>query len=389
MEAVYKSGGPARQATATEGLSLDHPSIVILKLAPESVARFERRGGDLVLVLHDGKEVAVPGFFAEYPDGGRNDLVLEDAAGVYWWGQYHGPWTEFHFTEIESTDPAAAAWWPWAALGLLGLGAAAGSGGGGSGSQNHAPTVTNQSLTTQEDTSISGKVSASDADGDSLSYAKASDPSHGTVTVNADGSYTYTPAENYSGTDSFTVTVSDGQGGTTTATVTVTVEAVNDAPVAASDTAVTDERTTVTGSVLTNDSDVDGDTLTVATFTVNGETYAAGTSVTIDGVGTLEIDSDGSYTFTPADGYSGEVLTVAYTISDGNGGTDTADLTITVNDTTAPSVTVEITTDANDDGTLSSSELGTSTTATATFTLSSDAAAGDTLSYTVSDGTTT
>ena len=83
---------------------------------------------------------------------------------------------------------------------------------------------------------------------------------NGTVTF-AGGSVTYTPNGNFNGSDSFTYTVSDGNGGTDTATVNVTVNPVNDAPVAADDSATTDEDTPVTVNVVANDTDVEDDTL--------------------------------------------------------------------------------------------------------------------------------
>ncbi|MFT4241073.1 MAG: Ig-like domain-containing protein, partial [Acidovorax sp.] len=120
------------------------------------------------------------------------------------------------------------------------------------------------------------------------------------------------------------------------ATLTIAVEAVNDAPVANDDSVTTSEDTAITGNVLTavaegdvTDTDVDGDTLTVTQFVVNGTTYEAGDTAEIDGVGTLVINEDGSYTFTPADNYSGDVPEVTYTISDGTT-TDEATLTIAV-----------------------------------------------------------
>ncbi|MFT4197939.1 MAG: BapA prefix-like domain-containing protein, partial [Pseudoxanthomonas sp.] len=220
---VYKQGG-ASHSVDVGNLALDRPSVVFLKLAPESVARYERRGDDLVLVLKDGQEILVHDFYAHYPQAGqaehaeqasgdaaaagdgpdagndRSDLVLIDDNGVAWWGQYTSPWSEFHFTEIE-WGGGGFVLWPWllAALGVA-------------------------------DAAIA-------TSGHDSRHASADDSS----------------------------------------------------------------------------------------------------SV----------------------------------------------------DTTAPSVTTTITTDANNDGTLSSSELGTSSTAEVKFTLSSDAAVGDTLTYTVSDGTTT
>ncbi|WP_034607093.1 retention module-containing protein, partial [Chitinimonas koreensis] len=73
---------------------------------------------------------------------------------------------------------------------------------------NGTPLGDDQSVTTQEDTPISGSLSANDPDGDPLTFNKGSDPAHGTVVVNADGTWTYTPNTNYNGADSFTVSVS-------------------------------------------------------------------------------------------------------------------------------------------------------------------------------------
>ena len=143
---------------------------------------------------------------------------------------------------------------------------------------NDAPVATDDDLITNEDSTlvIAGSTllgNDTDAEGDTLTIASIDDSATlGTVTDNGDGTYTYDPngqfeslAVGESATDTFTYTVSDGNGGTATATVTVTVEGVNDAPVANDDTADTDENTPVSGNVLTNDTDVDGDTLTVTT----------------------------------------------------------------------------------------------------------------------------
>ena len=128
MEAVYKSGG--KISASNQGLVLDKPAAVVLKVAPEQIAKSVRVGDDLVLTLIDGQQISVPGFFAAYPNEGRNDLVLEDAQGVHWWGQYGKTWTGFEFTEIESIEPVAA-WLPWLfGLGLGGLVASSGGGGG-------------------------------------------------------------------------------------------------------------------------------------------------------------------------------------------------------------------------------------------------------------------
>ena len=138
---------------------------------------------------------------------------------------------------------------------------------------------------------------------------------NGTVTF-AGGSVTYTPNANFNGSDSFTYTVSDGNGGTDTATVNVTVNPVNDAPVANNDSATTDEDTPVTVNVVANDTDVEGDTLTVSAVT-----QGANGTVTFAG---------GCVTYTPNGNFNGSD-SFTYTVSDGNGGTDTATVNVTVN----------------------------------------------------------
>ena len=135
MEAVYKSGG--KIVLAQQGLVLDKPSAVILKVAPEQIAKSVRVGNDLVLTLVDGEQIHVNGFFTAYAEDGRNDLVLEDQHGVLWWGQYGKAWEGFEFTEIESDEPAAP-WLPWL-LGLALGGLAASSGGGGGKNIDHPP----------------------------------------------------------------------------------------------------------------------------------------------------------------------------------------------------------------------------------------------------------
>ena len=90
---------------------------------------------------------------------------------------------------------------------------------------------------------------------------------------------------------------------------------VNDPPVAVDDSATTPENTAVTIDVLNNDSDADGDTLTVD-------------SVTQGAHGSV-INNDDDVTYTPDSGFSG-TDSFTYTVSDGNGGTDTATVTVTV-----------------------------------------------------------
>ena len=173
--------------------------------------------------------------------------------------------------------------------------------------------------------------------------------SYGTVALNPDGTYTYTldsanPAVNALGVgetlaETYTYVLTDEDGDTSTATLTITVTGTNDAPDARDNDTSTPQDVPVSGNLLTDnsgdgvDSDVDGDTLSVSGFTVNGAPGTLGTPVSIPGVGQLTINGDGSYTFDPLPDFVGDLSTVApvvYTLSDGQGGTDTASLDITV-----------------------------------------------------------
>ncbi|MEZ8100908.1 Ig-like domain-containing protein, partial [Vibrio bivalvicida] len=89
---------------------------------------------------------------------------------------------------------------------------------------NNDPLGESIAVTTDEDTAISGALTATDQNPtDTLTFSQASVPSNGTATVNPDGTWTYTPNTNFDGDDSFTVTVDDGNGGTDTLVVNVTV----------------------------------------------------------------------------------------------------------------------------------------------------------------------
>ncbi|QKK05103.1 MAG: tandem-95 repeat protein [Pseudomonadota bacterium] len=190
---------------------------------------------------------------------------------------------------------------------------------------NDNPVAADDSFTGDEDSVIAGNVLAdngngvdSDIDGDNLSVvAETLDTAQGgTVNILANGDFTYTPAENFNGADSFSYTLDDGNGGTNTGTVSLTINPVNDAPVANDDVAVTDEDTSVVIDVLANDSDVENDALSV--FAAND---GANGTVSFDGT---------SVTYTPNAGFSG-ADSFTYTVSDGNGGFDTATVNVTVN----------------------------------------------------------
>ncbi|MDB5391320.1 MAG: hypothetical protein JWM11_6966 [Planctomycetaceae bacterium] len=133
---------------------------------------------------------------------------------------------------------------------------------------------------------------------------------------------------------------------------------VNSAPVDGNETVSTLEDTTLTGNVLTNAFDVDNDPLSVTVFTVAGNptTYTAGQTATIVGIGTLIINSNGGYTFSPALNYNGSVPTVTYTVSD-SALTDTSTLNISVTPVEDPPVAVDDSFTTNEDTLLNLTQL--------------------------------
>ncbi|HIF9355819.1 TPA: Ig-like domain-containing protein, partial [Photobacterium damselae] len=178
---------------------------------------------------------------------------------------------------------------------------------------NDAPIGDDVSTETQEETAVTGQLTATDADGDNLTFKPGADPTNGSVTVNPDGSWEYVPNPDFNGEDSFTVVVDDGNGGTDTITVTVNVTPVNDAPVGEDVSVETQEETAVTGQLTATD--VDGDNLT----------FKPGSDPTN---GSVTVNPDGSWEYVPNPDFNGEdSFTVV--VDDGNGGTDT--ITVTVN----------------------------------------------------------
>ncbi|HCE3314980.1 TPA: tandem-95 repeat protein, partial [Vibrio parahaemolyticus] len=183
--------------------------------------------------------------------------------------------------------------------------------------------------TVVEDTSTVIKVLGNDTfegDGKVVSLDTNNGPANGTVSVNPDGSVTYTPNDNYHGTDSFTYIVTSG-GVSESTTVSVDVTPVNDAPVAKDDIATTQEDTAVTIDVLPNDSDVDGDKLSIESASVPKEQ------------GTVEV-VNGKLVFTPAENFNGHAE-ITYTVTDGEL-TDEAKVSVTVNPVNdAPTIKVD------------------------------------------------
>ncbi|MEM7728243.1 MAG: Ig-like domain-containing protein [Pseudomonadota bacterium] len=187
---------------------------------------------------------------------------------------------------------------------------------------NTAPVAQPDAFTVIQDSAaadLAVLANDTDADGDTLTIAAVRDISNGgSVTINGTA-IRYQPAAGFSGTETFTYLVNDGRGGEASAQVMVTVNPPpNTAPVAANDTLTVEEGSAaVDVAVLANDTDADGDTLTIA----NVGTPSQGGTATVNG---------SAISYQPASTFSG-TETFTYTVSDGRGAEATATVTVTVN----------------------------------------------------------
>ncbi|WP_156904887.1 Ig-like domain-containing protein, partial [Ferrimonas senticii] len=196
---------------------------------------------------------------------------------------------------------------------------------------NTDPVANNDRLRTDEDTPVNLNLLSNDrdADGNGLSISSINGISltgqaqtiavtNGQLQIGTDGSIQFIPADNFHGTVTFDYQISDGNGGSDSATVNIEVAPTNDDPIANNDAIRTDEDTPVAIDALANDTDSDGDLLSIVEASVAPDQ------------GTVTIEN-GQLVFTPAANFVGEAQ-INYTISDGNGGTSSATVTVTVND---------------------------------------------------------
>jgi len=177
-----------------------------------------------------------------------------------------------------------------------------------------------------------------DVDGDSLfiSSVAATSLLGAALSIDTDGNIVYDPtsapllqalAAGVIADDSFSYTVSDGHGGFDTANVSLTVSGVNDAPDAVNDARSTNEDTPLAGNVLDNDTDAEGDALTVTS--AGSITSARGAAVTLAADGAFSYDPTGSAELQALAFGASVVDTFSYTISDGKLA-DTATVGVTV-----------------------------------------------------------
>jgi hypothetical protein len=197
---------------------------------------------------------------------------------------------------------------------------------------NDTPTATDDTVTVNEDSSVSKNITAliDDVDltgpnGDelSVSVAAADKPKHGTITVN-NGQCVYTPSADWNGSDAFAYTITDKAGATAKADIDITVNQVNDAPIANDDLTSTDEDKAVAIQVTANDSDID----TMLELNARPEDEVLSLSVTQAPSHGQAVVNGMQITYTPEENYNGPDSFV-YSLSDGDVA-DTAVVSITV-----------------------------------------------------------
>ncbi|MBL7978896.1 MAG: tandem-95 repeat protein [Bacteroidetes Order II. Incertae sedis bacterium] len=193
---------------------------------------------------------------------------------------------------------------------------------------NRPPIATNDELSTDEDVAITLNVLANDSDPnqDPLTVELVSPPTKGTLSTNQQGQWVYTPNKDFNGLDTFTYRAKDPLGAlSNVATVSITIRPVNDPPVAVADLYTTNEDTQVLLNLLQNDSDVDGDLLTVEVMSPPGN-------------GTLSVDPQNNRVYIPNLNFFGTDR-FTYRAIDPSGATSAIVLvTITVNPVNDPPV---------------------------------------------------
>ena len=183
---------------------------------------------------------------------------------------------------------------------------------------NDPPTAVDDAAGTFRDTPVvvAATVNDGDVDGDAISVSAVGTPASGAAAVVGPGSIEYTPDPGFVGIDTFSYTVTDPSGAIDSASVTVTVSATNRPPEAVDDFAATDPETPVAIDVLANDSDPDGDALSLLTVGAPARGIAV-------------LNGDGTVTYTPGAGFAG-LDAFAYTAGDSGGGTDSGMVTVSV-----------------------------------------------------------
>ena len=346
--------------TTTEGtqVTLNHSSIVELKVERANVADFARSGNDLVITLHSGEVITLKNFYVTDAQG-ASQLVLQDSEGVLWWVQ--DPAGAATYESIASTDvllaasgsdAGGAAIWPWVLGGIVaagGIAAAASTGGGGGGGDDDNnsnpgtptnpsdPDTTPPNAPTGLQFSADGKtVTGSAEPGSTITLKDANGNVIGTGKTGSDGKFTVDLGTPLTNGEQITATATDPSGNTSPGTtVTAPDTTAPDAP----DILIVNDDAGATAGPLENGQRTDD---ARPTFSGIGE---PGSTITLydngKQIGTTKVDAKGSWSFTPTSDLANGSHTITTTATDAAGNTSPASGAVNfIVDTVAPGAPV-------------------------------------------------
>ncbi|MFC3031623.1 tandem-95 repeat protein, partial [Pseudoalteromonas fenneropenaei] len=198
---------------------------------------------------------------------------------------------------------------------------------------NDAPLASSQTLTLNEDNSLTITLAATDIENDTLSYSIVTDVNNGTLTQQSTNTWVYTPTLNFNGSDSFVFKANDGTADSNEATVSLTINAVNDAPVADAKIASVNEDNSVTVTLTATDVENSALTYAIATAAQNGSASISGSTLT----------------YVPNANFNG-TDTIAITANDGELTSAVVNVVVTVNSVNdIPIISGSATTSVNED----------------------------------------
>ena len=221
-------------------------------------------------------------------------------------------------------------------------------------SVNDAPSMVNQSLSLDEDSSVSLDLSASDAENDTLNFSIVEQPLNGTVTLTGN-SLNYVPNSNYFGSDSVKVKANDGSLDSNIVTISINVNSINDIPIISASDIVLDENSSVSLDLSAEDVETESSSLS----------WELVQSVSNGGLtGSLP-----NVTYSPSPYYNGSDSLIVR-VSDSDGGSVEKTILLTVNSVNDAPIGSNLSLNVNEDDEV-------------TFELEGSDVDGDDLDYTI------